>query len=495
MSFRARRVLAAVVAATVGGVLGMGPTLSSAADMTEQQMADQLKALQAKVDQMGALQAKVDEMEARQEALNKANQQTTADLVAKDAKLHDQLLDIGGLSAGYADNRFYIGSEDGDFVLRPWIHVQIRDTTTWRHGADYSGTEDDTQNGFELRRARLGFDGNLFGKDLTYAIDWATNRQNSTLTVKNSAGATVGTTTAPVGGAPILEEAWVKYHFPSTPYYFKVGQMHDPLDHENIVGSKFRAPEASLQGDIFGNTDTFTQAATFIYDPKESLRFEGGVTDGIRAANTPFEDYPNNGVGYDGGLAGRVEYKVMGNWKDYDQLTSYGDSQDLLVLGSGADYSYANSYYTLSHTLDVQYANTAGWFAYICYFGRYTNHQKGIPNAGGTSVSYGGSPADLGKDSYEPSILAQVAYLIDGKIEPFARYEYLRLAGTPVDSQNNVNDFSLGLNYYFHGHNLKFTGMMTYLPDGIPITDDSADILISNNKSELVFLTQLQLLL
>ena len=40
MSFRARRVLAAVVAATVGGVLGMGPTLSSAADMTEQQMAD-----------------------------------------------------------------------------------------------------------------------------------------------------------------------------------------------------------------------------------------------------------------------------------------------------------------------------------------------------------------------------------------------------------------------------------------------------------------------
>ena len=58
-----------------------------------------------------------------------------------------------------------------------------------------------------------------------------------------------------------------------------------------------------------------------------------------------------------------------------------------------------------------------------------------------------------------------------------------------------MTDISLGFNYYFYGHNLKFTGLATYLPTGIPINDDSSDVLISNRHAEIVLLTQLQLLL
>jgi hypothetical protein len=75
------------------------------------------------------------------------------------------------------------------------------------------------------------------------------------------------------------------------------------------------------------------------------------------------------------------------------------------------------------------------------------------------------------------------------------RYEYLYLRGTPAGSQNNVTDISVGLNYYFFGHNLKFTQMISYLPTGIPINDDSSDVLISNRRAEVIFLSQLQLLL
>jgi hypothetical protein len=485
MFFPNRRLVSAIFAGAAGSVLGISASVCAAADTSQQQMADQLKALQAKVDQM----------QARQDALDKANAQETATRVHDDAVKHDdKMLDIGGVTAGYENKRFFIGSDDGNFVLKPWIHFQGRYTLNYREDL-HGHNDDDTQDGFEIRRARLGFDGNMFGKDFTYFINWATNRQNSTLTVKSSTGATVGTTTAPVGGAPILEEAWVKYRFHDSPYLVKFGQMHDPLDHENIVGSKYRAPEASLQGDILGNTDTFTQNLDFIYDNGGPVRVEAGPNDGIRAANTNFQDYPNNGVGYDGGFAGRVEYKAMGNWKDYDQLSSYGDKKDLLVFGSGADYSYGGAYYTLSHTLDVQYASPSGWFLYACYFGRYTNHQKGIPSPSGISVSYTGSPEDAGKDTYEPSVDLQLAYLIDGHIEPFVRYEYLRLAGTPAKSQNNVHDLSAGFNYYFYGHNLKFTGLLTYLPNGIPIADDGADIELSNRRTEIVIITQLQWLL
>jgi len=446
--------------------------------------------------ELSALRSRIDQLEHQQkEQQQKADaekQAVTTESVLKDANRQSQFFDSTGVTAGYKDHRFFIGSDDGNFVLRPWIHIQVRDGTAWRQDAK-PGNSDDTQNGFEIRRARLGFDGNMFSPDFSYFINWATYRGNSNTNVVNSSGAKIGTASALNGGLPVLEEAWVRYRLPGTPFYLKAGQLHDPLDHENIVGSKYRQPEASLQGDIFGNTDTFTQGATFIYDPKGAVRFEGGVTDGIRAANTNFQDYPNNGIAYDWGVAGRVEYKAFGNWRDYDQLTAYGDKEDLLVFGMGADDSESGHSNSLSHVADVQYATRSGLCFYGAYFGRYTTHNRGIPLGAPTSTSFG-TPGTPGQDTYECSVDAQVGYLI-GKIEPYVRYEYLHLAGTPAGSNNNVNAFELGANYYFAGHNAKFTGQAVYLPRGIPIGDDSQDVLASNNHEEFVFMAQFQLLL
>jgi len=484
-------------------VLGASPPGGRAAEspttqpgIANQQLLDKINDLEAEVHQLKAEQQSQHQLLQQQAQKIVPDSAATMMQIQADAERHSQFLDAAAvLDAGYANGRFFIQSDDGNFVLRPWVHIEIRDSTSWRQNFFVNPRSDDTENGFELRRARFGFDGNLFTPDLTYFINWATNRGNSTLTVTNSSGATVGTTTSPVGGVPVLEEAWVQYNFHDTPWFIRAGQIHDPLDHENIVGSKFRAPEASLQGDIFGNTDTFTQAATVKFDNHGPVRVEAGVTDGIRAANTNFEDSPNNGIAYDGGVAGRIEWKLMGNWKDYNQLTAYGDKTDLLVLGSGYDYSYAGGGYNqLSHTLDLQYGSPSGLFAYLCYFGRYTEHNRGIPNTSGVSASFVSPTPDAGKDTYEPSVDAQVAYLF-GNFEPFARYEYLYLRGTAAGSQNNVHDISLGFNYYFFGHNVKFTGMATYLPNGIPINDDSSDVLISNRKAEVIFITQLQLLL
>jgi hypothetical protein len=489
MSYRnSYRFAAAILGMALGGSAAWGA--DSAPSQSE--LMDKINSLESEVKELKAQQV----AQQAQIAAAQTPAPTASDMqqVIHDADQHTQLLDLNGLTAGWADRRFFIASDDGRFTFKPWVHLEIRESTSYRD--DFSGGKSDTETGYEIRRARFGFDGNLFGKDFTYFINWSTNRQNGTLTVTNAAGATVGTTTSPVGGLPVLEEAWVKYNFHDTPWYIHVGQMHDPLDHENIVGSKFRQPEASIQGDLFGNTDTFTQAATLIFDNKGPVRWEAGRTDGIRAANTPFEESPNNGVGYDGGFAGRVELKTMGNWKDYDQMTALGDKTPFLVFGAGGDYSYAGSYNTISQVLDASYGSPCGLFAYVCFFGRYTEHNKGIPLTSNPTVSYS-SPVgpDLGKDTYEPSFDATVSYLIDQKFEPFVRYEYLRLAGTPTGSQDNVHDISVGANYYFARQNIKFTGMLTYLPNGIPITDDSADILVSNRKAEIVFLTQLQLLL
>jgi hypothetical protein len=457
-------------------------------NLSTQQLLEKIDTMQGEIDQLKS--------QVRQQQHDPAEGSRIMDQIHADAVKHSDMMSSIGLNAGYANRRFFIQSEDGNFVLRPWIHLQLRYSTSIRDDFFPDGSSN-TQSGFEVRRARLGFDGVLFTPDLSYLVNWATNRENSTLTVTNSAGQVIGTTTSPVGGEPVLEEAWVKYNLHDTPWFIHVGQMHDPLDHENMVGSKYRAPEASLQGDIFGNTDTFTQAATVQYaGTNKPIRFEGGVTDGIRAANTNFEDSPNNGIAYDGGVAGRIEWKLMGNWKDYDQLTAWGNSANLLVLGTGLDYSYAGGGdNTISQTLDLQYGGTNGFFAYICYFGRYTEHNRGIPNTSSVSASFVTPTPQLGKDTYEPSVDAEFAYLIGKHFEPFVRYEYMFLQGTPPGSQNDVTDISLGFNYYFFGHNVMFTQQFMYLPTGIPINDDSSDVLISNGKAEFIFISQLQLLI
>ena len=175
----------------IAGVVGVVTFSAKAAPAT--QPTDQTD-LQSQVNE---LRAEVAELKAERTAPSTQPSQAQIDdeikSVIADADSHSKMLDSIGddTNAGYFNRRFFIQSDDGDFTLRPWIHIEVRDDTNYTYG-NY-----DIQNGLEIRRARLGFDGNLFGKNLTYFINWATNRANSSLTVKSTTGATVGTTTSP----------------------------------------------------------------------------------------------------------------------------------------------------------------------------------------------------------------------------------------------------------------------------------------------------------
>jgi TolA-binding protein len=483
--------LASAVALTATATLG-GAALAAEPATTQPTVSDLMQKIN---DLQGQVQQMKQQQQVQQQANTKLSQQEVDETVARvlqDADKHSKLLDGEGFTAGWDHGRFFLGSSDGNFLLRPTFQLQIRNGTSFR-SHQQPGGGDDTQNGFEIRRAKFIFDGNAFTPNLTYLFQWNTQRGNTIANVVN-AGTNVGTVSQGNGGEPVLEEAWVKYNFPNTPWYIKGGQFKDPLTHEGLVGSKFRGPEASLSDDIFGNGDSYTQGIDGIYDPKQNWRAEAAFTDGLRSANTNFEDVPNNGTVYDWGAAGRVEYKFFGNWADYNQFTSLNDKNDLLVAGLGIDNSQGGRDDQFVHTVDVEYANTNGLLVYGGYFGRYTNFNKGIPSISATSGSFGtnGTPGD---DTYEYSVLGQVNYLFENHIEPYARYEYLHLAGTAAGAHDGINSIVLGANYYLYGHAAKFSAQAEYLPNGIPIADDGADIESSNNHQELVFIAQFQLLL
>ena len=486
----AAAVLALCGAATA---LAVGPTTAPSSAPADKDLGAEIQALRARLDQLEAQQkdsqARLDEA---------ARQKEQADIKAQiklDAAHHDNFLDMGSFSSGYTNDRFTIQSDDGRFVLRPWYHIQIRDVTLWRQDLK-SGNRDDVENGFEIRRMKIGLDGNMFSPDFTYFFNWATARASGSASVTNSAGQKIGTVSNSLGGVPILEEAWVKYKFPDTSLYLKAGQIKDPLLHDQIVSSRYQqSAERSLTADVFANGDAFTEGVTVIYDPKSFVRTEVGVNHGLRSANTNFLDVPTNFFDY--GVAGRAEFKLFGRWQDYGQVGAVGVKDPLLVFGVGTDYSeHGHSGQTVA-VADGQYADPMGLNFYGALVDRYTNHNFGIATQSATGASISApSAAVLNHATNEYSLLGQAGYLIQGHLEPFGRYEYMHLAGTAAGSHNYFSVITGGVNYYFVGHRAKLTGEVIYLPNGIPIDDGASDTLTSpNGRSEVSVVVQFQLLL
>ena len=154
-----RRLVPAIFAGTMGTVVGISGTVGSAAEPSQQELSDQIKALQAKVDQM----------QARQDAADKASSDATTQSVLNDATKHDQLMDVESYTGGWNSTKkqFFIGSEDGNFYLHPGIIFQFRGNIANAERSKRSGSPQ-TTDGFEIRRAKFYFDGNVFTPDLTY---------------------------------------------------------------------------------------------------------------------------------------------------------------------------------------------------------------------------------------------------------------------------------------------------------------------------------------
>jgi hypothetical protein len=125
----------------------------------------QLKAeSDANAQQNTKLQAQLAQVQSQQ-AINNADTTAAIQQVLADADKHSQFLSVDSSSTGGWDDAkkgFFLGSEDGNFYLHPGIQYQTR------YVVAYDSNPHRTQEGFEQRRVKFVFDGNIFSKDLTY---------------------------------------------------------------------------------------------------------------------------------------------------------------------------------------------------------------------------------------------------------------------------------------------------------------------------------------
>ena len=434
--------LAGMIGTTLAGGLRaadttatVGPTATTATDPSAAELRQQ----------MSAMQAKLDAIESRQQA--QAESAGTVRDVLQDAQKRSMLLQTEGAVAGY-DKGFYLQSADGNFKLRPYFQFQFRSVTNYR---DNQGNgDDDTQNGFEIRRMKFGIKGNAFAKELTYNFRIAASRSS---------------------GATSLEYAYIEYQF-ADDLGFRVGQFKENVFHEEEVSSERQtAVDRSLVNELLGGGQTdYVQGVSLLYNPEDGpVHAEISLTDGARTLNTDFTEGGGGNESIDNpnyGVSGRVDYKVMGNWKQYSDMQGWRDADDLLVFGAGVDYTEGGDAFALYHTIDASWkpANVQGLGVYAAYIGNYN---------------------DTGADtSYDWGALAQAGYLLDKNWELFGRYDIIRI-DTPADN-DTYHEITAGVNYFFAKHNAKVTVDLTYLPNGAPSNERGIGILASDDSQFLV---------
>jgi hypothetical protein len=450
------------LSATLAGVIGItAATAANAAEPTQQDLMEELRALRVKVEQLEATQ------ERQADKLDAAEVDATVENVLRDADTRSQLLQAQGFTAGYDKGKFIIQSEDGNFRLNPSFQFQARYVANYReeNAGDPVTGDADTEHGFEIRRMKLTFEGNVFSPDTKYKFQWATNRN---------------------GGNLVLEEAFVHHRLNFAPdMWVKLGQYKDVTFHEEITSSKrLLAVDRSLANEVLagGQTD-FIQGIALIWDDGAEglpLRGEVGYTDGPNSDNTNFTDgggTPSFGVSApDWGMYGRAEYLLFGEWRHYDDFTAMGNRQDTLVVGAGAFFAQAGDGDVLFHTVDAQYEyNRLGLYA--AYYGVYSD--------GGDD----GSNYDLGG-------VAQAGYMLNDKWEVFGRYSLVNLDSGDADDDANYHEMTAGVNYFIRSHAAKITVDVTYLPDGVP-TDQSGlgELDPDADDEQFVLRGQFQLLL
>lgn len=445
-----------VVSAAVlgGGVVALG------GEPDAEQLQQQVRQLQERVNQLE-----------QQSAIQQRDLASVVEGVLRDAERRSQLLsNSGSLGAGYKDG-FFIRSEDGNFELRPGVQGQFRSVTTLREEGKHGG-ESDVQSGFEWRRLRFRFDGNVFSPKLTYSFVWDTNRQ---------------------GGGVSLLDAYAQYQFTEN-WALKGGQFKDPVFQERLLsGYAQLAVDRSLTDALIaGALVDRVQGVGLVYgSEKNPWRAEAAFHDGANSKNTNFLDTFDTSSPADGqddrpdyGVGGRVAWKAFGDWKSYKDFTAKGNKNDLLVLGAGGDVTDGPNAVQYLGTIDAQWENSSGLGAFAALFSRYRDRR----NVGG-------------EDYEDVGALAQAGYMLNKQWEVFGRYDVTVLDEDSVaaGAENTFQEFTVGLNYYLGpngswGHRAKFTVDLVYLPDGAPANVDSLGIL-ATPEEEWVLRGQFQLMI
>ncbi len=371
-------------------------------------------------------------------------------------------LQSSGATAGY-DNGFFISSADGNFSMKINGLVQFRwifngstggGGTSGVTGGDYHDSW-----GFDVRRARVDFSGSMgqtwrYMLQLQYGSPFGYLGNGGVLPVVGPGAAAGGGirpnligATGGAGNVNVLD-AYVErdVELGGTEFSLRGGQFKAPFMREWLIDP----------GDL--TTVDYSLLTYYFYQGYSTGLQLGYESDTLRAAfaftnglNTPAQIYglgsydtswTSNPTRYS--FAGRVEYKMSGNWADFDDLNSRPGTEAGVMVGVAGFYQAYNDNYT---SLLAANTNVGGLTADVTWnFGGASLFaslvwENASRAAGGTTNPWGFN--------------VQGGYFLNDDMEVFARYDYANADTTGAEA-TKLSVITLGMNY-FVSTNARFT--------------------------------------
>lgn len=462
---------------------------SAEQQLSREQLLQRIEKLEAKAARADTLESRVTILEAeRHESwLSERRAQEVRQLIREvltDAESRAALLNES-FRAGHNGKHFFLAGPDGRFTMEIGGQLQLRYIANWRDG----DVNDDLEGGFQIRRAKVFFEGTVINPRLHYAVQLAVSRDKQTVSPDKL-----------VLGYDLTDDL-----------YLWGGEDKGPFLREELISSKKQlAVDRSLVNEAF--TLDKVQGIGVKWNATDSLRVQAMLHDGMRSGEAPGDDwigdewagfresdtkdFQDDAVDY--ALAGRVDWLLAGSWKNWKDFSSQPDQPLFAYIGAAIDYEQgetgdaSDNHNWLSWTVDGG-VEVNGLSLYVAYVGAATDFQD-TP----------GNPAN-----YQPwGLVAQASYNMamsgGGSIEPFVRFEHLDVDGLggalSAGQKAQVNLLTLGTNWYLTGHRSKFTvdliialdplhDMIPGVSDGIGLLHDASD-----QDRQIVLRLQYQLL-
>ncbi len=208
------------------------------------------------------------------------------------------------MNAGW-NKGFFLGSVDGNFLLKVQGQLQAR----FAYNAQDNGPDDDDRWGFENRRTKLIFSGNIIDPSWHYKIQTSAGRD----------GSGFGLQSAFI--AKELGDNWT----------LRLGQFKPPFMREELTSSSRQlAVERSLVNEEFNQGRS--QGVELAYGDDQ---FKAAVmlNEGFDRSNSPAlaEDT-------EFGVTARVEALLAGSWGQYKDFTSWPEEATAVMIGAAVHY-------------------------------------------------------------------------------------------------------------------------------------------------------------
>ena len=393
------------------------------------------------------------------------------DEAVNDANGRRSLLANGG-SAGW-DNGFYLMSDDGSFKLKIEGQVQTRLVINEADERSTSGDDDDSINGFEIRRAKLGFGGNLFGQDFTYKVKGAFNRN---------------------GGDFELEDAWGAYRFSDTSQ-IKWGQFKAPFLREELTSSSrlLAVDRAYATEQTTGN---FTQGVQWNLDMSDDFRVMFGPNDGWDISLTaPNSGYSNTRfMDSDTELAftARAEWKNGESWKQFKDYQSWSDDEFGMLIGGAIHWQKSERDDLSGAFIDDE----VDWFVWTidAAFEFGGSHVEGWVVGQHSDTA---TPGAIDQDQYAWGVQGGF-FVTPDEFELFARWDRFDWdSAQPSSFDSEIDMFTFGFNWFWEGHAKKWTTDLIYVDGALPYGNSDLGLLSDSNPEnddQVVIRSQLQFL-